>query len=177
MFAGEPDTHNELVKSRNSTPHTMDESKPADTISPSLVFNPQDLTGWSFLMDKQSDGQRPRATITQLLEDHESKLEENPTRIKFKLSLNNDQKEDIITYNKMLEYITKDKESDVTWKFRQIVSHEGPTQGSQYDLMIEWENGEITKESLRVIATDYPVTCAIYARENGLLDKPGWKFF
>jgi hypothetical protein len=28
-----------------------------------------------------------------------------------------------------------------------------------------------------VIATDDPVTCAIYARENGLLDKPGWKRF
>jgi hypothetical protein len=131
MFAGEPDTHNEVVKSRNSTPHTMDESKPVDTTSPSQVLNPQDLIGQSFLMDKQSDGQRPtRATITQLLEDHESKLEDNPTRIKFKLSLNNDQQEDIITYNKMLEYITKDKESDITWKFRRIISHEGPTQGS-----------------------------------------------
>jgi hypothetical protein len=43
MFAGEPDTHNEIVKSRGSPPHTMDESKPADTISPSPVFNPQDL--------------------------------------------------------------------------------------------------------------------------------------
>jgi hypothetical protein len=175
MFAGEPDTHNEVLKSRSSTPHTMDESKPADTISPSPVFNPQDLIGRFFLMDKQSDGKRPRATITQLLEDHESKLEDNPTRIKFKLSLNNDQQEDIITYNKMLEYITKDKEFYITWIFRQIVSHEGPTQGSQYDLMIECENGEITKEPLKVIATNDPVTCAIYARENGLLDKPGWK--
>jgi hypothetical protein len=59
MFAGEPDTHNEIVKSRCSPPHTMDEYKPADTISPSPVFNPQDLIGQSFLMDKQSDGQRP----------------------------------------------------------------------------------------------------------------------
>jgi hypothetical protein len=79
-------------------------------------------------MDKHSDGQRPKATITQVLEDHESKLEDNPTRIKFKLSLNNDQREDIITYNKMLEYTTRDEESDMTWKFQQIVSHEGPTQ-------------------------------------------------
>jgi hypothetical protein len=109
MFAGEPDTHNEVVKSRNSPPHIMDESKPADAISPSPVFNPQDCIGLSFLMDEQSDGQRPRATITQLLEDHESKLADNPTRIKFKLSLNDDQQEDIITYNKMLEYITRDE--------------------------------------------------------------------
>jgi hypothetical protein len=43
--------------------------------------------------------------------------------------------------------------------------------------MIEWETDEITKEPLKVIATNDPVTCAIYARENGLLDKPGWKRF
>jgi hypothetical protein len=43
--------------------------------------------------------------------------------------------------------------------------------------MIEWENGEITTEPLALIATDDPVTCAIYAREHGLLDKPGWKRF
>jgi hypothetical protein len=69
----------------------MDKYKPAATISPSSVFNPQDLIGWSFLMDKQSDGQKPRATIIQLLEDHESSLDDNPTRIKFRVSLNKDQ--------------------------------------------------------------------------------------
>jgi hypothetical protein len=37
--------------------------------------------------------------------------------------------------------------------------------------MIEWENGEITQEPLRVIAADDPISCAIYASENGLLDK------
>jgi hypothetical protein len=103
----------------------MDEYKPDATISPSPVFNPQDLIGWSFLMDKQSDGQKPRATIIQVLEDHESSLEssfessleDNPTRIKFRVSLNKDQQEDTITYSKMLEYITKDEESDITWKF------------------------------------------------------------
>jgi hypothetical protein len=43
--------------------------------------------------------------------------------------------------------------------------------------MVEWENGEVTAEPLTVIAADDPVTCAIYARENDLLDKPGWKRF
>jgi hypothetical protein len=39
--------------------------------------------------------------------------------------------------------------------------------------LIEWENGEI----LKIIAANDPVTCAIDARENGLLDQPGWKKF
>jgi predicted NAD-dependent protein-ADP-ribosyltransferase YbiA (DUF1768 family) len=36
---------------------------------------------------------------------------------------------------------------------------------------------EITRESLKVIIADDPVTCAIYARENSLFDQPGWKHF
>jgi len=43
--------------------------------------------------------------------------------------------------------------------------------------MIEWENGEITSEPLSVIAADDPVTCALYAKENDLLNQEGWKWF
>ena len=32
-------------------------------------------------------------------------------------------------------------------------------------------------EPLDVIAADDPVTCAIYAKEKGLLDEPGWRRF
>jgi hypothetical protein len=75
----------------------------------------------------------------------------------------------------MLEYTTRDEESDIMWKFQRIISHD--VQGSKITLLIEWENGEINKEPLGIIASDDPVTCAIYARENGLLDQPGWKQF
>ncbi len=43
--------------------------------------------------------------------------------------------------------------------------------------MAEWEDGSITAEPLGIIAADDPVTCAIYARENDLLLKDGWKRF
>ena len=43
--------------------------------------------------------------------------------------------------------------------------------------MIEWENGEITSKPLTIIAADDPVTCAIYAKENGLLNLDRWKRF
>jgi hypothetical protein len=61
----------------------MGESKPADTPSPSPVFNPQDLIGRSFLMGERADGRQARVRIVQLIEYQESSLEENPTRIKF----------------------------------------------------------------------------------------------
>jgi hypothetical protein len=43
--------------------------------------------------------------------------------------------------------------------------------------MIEWENGEITTEPLSVVAKDDPITCAIYARNNNLLELEGWQRF
>jgi hypothetical protein len=64
------------------------------------------------------------------------------------------------------------------------VGHQGPLlrhdkdyNGSRFNLLVEWENGEITTKPLSVIAADDPVTCAVYAREHELLDVKGWKRF
>ena len=52
-------------------------------------------------------------------------------------------------------------------KYKAILSHSGPLnpddkdyKGSTYNVMIEWEGGEITSEPLSLIAKDDPVTCA-----------------
>ena len=42
---------------------------------------------------------------------------------------------------------------------------------SLYNVMVEWETGEITEEPLSIIAT---VTCAAYAKENNLIHLPEW---
>ena len=42
---------------------------------------------------------------------------------------------------------------------------------------MKWSDGSITYEPLSVIGADSPVTVAIYAKKNGLLDTPGWKRF
>jgi hypothetical protein len=64
------------------------------------------------------------------------------------------------------------------------VGHQGPLlwcdkdyNGSRFNVLVEWENGEITTEPLSVIAANDPVTCAVYAREHDLLDVEGWKRF
>lgn len=64
------------------------------------------------------------------------------------------------------------------------MTHEGPLdprhpnwKGSKYNVMLEWENAEITAEPLSVIGKDDPVTCALYARDNDLLELDGWKRF
>ena len=158
------------------------EDEPTQVLPP--VFNPEDLIGCLFLMDPQENGEIHRAKIVQMLDDYEHNVNENPTMIKFRLSINNDEAEEVITYNKLLDYISRSEEDNVVWKFRRIVSHQGPLRpehtdykGSMYNIMVEWETGEITTEPLQIIAADDPVTCAIYARDNNLLGLPGWKRF
>ncbi|KAG7350834.1 hypothetical protein IV203_010194 [Nitzschia inconspicua] len=75
-------------------------------------------------------------------------------------------------------------ENPVLWKYKKIVSHQGPLRqgdkdykGSAWNVLLEWETGEVTAEPLNIIAKDDPVTCAIYAKENGLLNTEGWKRF
>jgi hypothetical protein len=62
-----------------------------------------------------------------------------------------------------------------------VVSH-GPFRasdpeykGSRYNVLVEWENGEITSEPLNIFGKDDPVTCTVYACEHGLLEEEGWK--
>ena len=49
--------------------------------------------------------------------------------------------------------------------------------GSEYNVQMLWETGEITYEPLDFVAKDIPVKLAQCAIENGLLNKPGWKRF
>ena len=44
-------------------------------------------------------------------------------------------------------------------------------------MLVEWETGETSYEPLNIIGDDDPVTCAAYAKANGLLNTPGWKRF
>jgi len=50
--------------------------------------------------------------------------------------------------------------------------------GSKYNIMIEcFENGEVASRPLSIITVNDPVTFALYARDNNLLEPDGWKQF
>ena len=122
--------------------------------------------------------------LVEMIDKHLHKAHQSPEHTRFRISVNNDQYEDIMSYNDILQHIEQDTEDPIIWKFKRITAHQGPLnskhpdwKGSTYNVMIEWENGEITAEPLSLIAADDPTTCAIYARENNLLHLPGWKRF
>ena len=98
--------------------------------------------------------------------------------------LNNDDCEELLTHNQIVDFLTKDAENPMLWKFQRIVSVQGPLKpglkdhnGSSCNIMVKWLNGKVTTIPLDVLAADDPVACAECARDNGSLDTPGWKQF
>ncbi len=191
LFDGEPPSQI-TVKSKNDSENSdsqvtlSTESGEVEQLrAPTMVYvDTSDLMGKTFLMDEQPDGTKHRARIVELIEDHNHSHLNSKEHTKFRVSVNNDTYEEIMTYGEILTHINKDEEQDILWRYKNIIGHQGPMtaddvayKGCAYNVQIEWENGEITFEPLSVIAADDPVTCAIYAREHGLLDTPGWKRF
>ena len=72
-----------------------------------------------------------------------------------------------MSYVQILDHLDQQEQHDDLYKFRAVTSHQGPLspqdenyKGSKYNVMVEWEKGEITEEPLSLIATDDPITCA-----------------
>ena len=149
-------------------------------------YNPDDLIGRTFLLPKNEQGERLRATIkrkvietSKLMDDqHDNAID----KINFHLDVGQGRTEAIMSYVQILDHLDQQEQQEDLYKFRAITGHQGPLspqdenyKGSKYNVMVEWETGEITDEPLSLIAADDPVTCAEYAKKHDLLHLDGWK--
>ena len=88
------------------------------------VFQPVDLVGWTFLMQPDEDGNKYRARIAQLVEDFQDKNSRDPQLLKFKVSINNDEFEELMTYQQVLDHILADEQTKIMWKYKRIIGHQ-----------------------------------------------------
>jgi hypothetical protein len=108
------------------TESTPDPSEHPSTGDDMVILDPQELLGRTFLMDTQ-DGQMFRACIVECISDHESNICRSDDHVKFRISVNEDEYKEIITYNKLMDFIEKNQENDaIVWRFRCIMGHQGP---------------------------------------------------
>ena len=138
--------------------------------------------GSSFLLPPEDNGEHHMAKIIDI-DHHGPPLED----MKFKLKINKDQAEEIMSYNQLMDYIQKgtdgEEDLDLLFKFKDILAHQGPLEstdpnhkGSKYNVMVEWEPGEVTYEPLTLISKEDPINCAVYAKKRDLLDTTGWNY-
>jgi hypothetical protein len=92
---------------------------------------------------------------------------------------------DILYYEQVMDMASsEDNAEENVWRLKSIVGHNRPIPSNHPDykvssrnVLMEWETGEITTGPLSLIAQDDSVTRALYARDNDLVDTPGWKQF
>ena len=114
------------------------------------VINFDDLLGRTVLLPMDENGERKRATIS----DHVHTINQDQTsredQLRFKVKVDGDQLDDLI-----MEYLETNTDTGQLgngfYKFNCIKDHRGPYTssdpeylGSSYNLLIEWETGDIT---------------------------------
>ena len=190
---GESDSLIEIVKApprdNKGNLDTNDGYTPSHKQIYGNVFDPDELIGKTYLMDKQDNGERFRAkVVSKIIEQHENAQKglKDLGKTKFIVSIEN-QPNQIVDYNTVLDHVNSQLEKETNddetfYNFKAIVGHQGPLRsshpdykGSSYNVMVEWEDGSKTYEPLAQMIADDPVTCALYAKEQGLLNQPGWK--
>ena len=102
-------------------------------------------------MDKQLNGECFRATVIECLQDNDENVFAQPDIVKFRCKVNGDLFEETLTYQVVLDYVNNTQDTQIYWKLKIISGHDLPLsiqdkeyQGSRYDVMVEWESGEIT---------------------------------
>ena len=167
MHENKRQSYGEVLFQNNTAVEESDEPNQTPT-----EIDPQSLLNYEFIHKIGPHGYR--AKVTEYYQDQD----------KYLISIGNGNKEEIVTYNHMLDVVNKrleeveDKDAHETlWFLENIVGHRLNHDKKKYSVKVRWSTNEETWEPLDIIAVDDPVTCAEYARRNRLINTPGWNRF
>jgi hypothetical protein len=147
--------------------------------------SPDELVGKVFVR-RLDDGKNYQVKVVRRIQDHDADFHKN---IKFLVELGDGEYDEIITYNKLCDTIETQEDQEIhpeepRWTFSSLEGHKGPIReappggkGSSYNVLVKLEDGSQSYEPLDAMAPDDPITLALYAHANNLLDTPGWKCF
>ena len=136
----------------------------SDNTPPMSIINFDDLLGRTFLLPMDENGERKRATISEHVKDLYQEHVSREDQLRFKLKIDGDQLDDLISYNQLMEYLEDKTDTgpleDGLYRFKSIKDHKGPYtssdpeyNGSSYNLLIEWETGEHTLQTRSTLNT------------------------
>ena len=109
----------------------------SDNPPPMSIINLDDLLGRTFLLPMDENGERKRATISEHVQDLCHQQVSREDQLRFKLKIDGDQLDDLISYNQLMEYL-EDKtdtgpQEDGFYRFKCIKDHKGPYTSSEVD--------------------------------------------
>ena len=124
----------------------------SDNPPPMSIINLDDLLGRTFLLPMDENGERKRATISEHVKDLCQQQVSREDQLRFKLKIDGDQLDDLISYNQLMEYLEDKTDTgpleDGFYRFKCIKDHKGPYTSSEVDLDGHDPNPNHVNESL-----------------------------
>ena len=123
-----------------------------DNPPPMSIINLDDLLGRTFLLPMDENWERKRATISEHVKDLCQQQVSKEDQLRFKLKIDGDQLDDLISYNQLMEYLEDKTDTDPLedgfYRFKCIKDHKGPYTSSEVDLGGHDPNPNHVNESL-----------------------------
>ena len=102
----------------------------SDNPPPMSIINLDDLLGRTFLLPMDENGERKRATISEHVKALCQQQVSREDQLRFKLKIDGDQLDDLISYNQLMEYLEDKTDTgpleDGLYRFKCIKDHKGP---------------------------------------------------
>ena len=109
----------------------------SDNPPPMSIINLDDLLGRTFLLPMDENGERKRATIYENVKDLCQQRVSREDQLRFKLKIDGDQLDELISYNQLMEYLEDKTDTgpleDGFYRFKYIKDHKGPYTSSEVD--------------------------------------------
>ena len=138
----------------------------------------KELTGRTFITNPNEDGEQFRATVVGAHATGELTADQTDAILRFKCKHGDRLFEEVMSYNKMLEWCDKDLDKDDMFRIEGITGHRKAkmeTTKGQWEVLVQWASGVSTWNCLNLTFSDDPATVSLYALRNKLLETPGWK--
>ena len=135
-----------------------------------------DLLGRTYITDPDDEGEQHRAKIVDVGVLEERTPDGMQPLFRFRSKVGDKTFEEIITYNRMLEWCDRDKDKDDFYRIDGILGHrKNSSARGGYQVLVKWASAKADWRDLALIFNDDPVTVSLYAKKKGLLSTPGWR--
>ena len=135
-----------------------------------------DILGRTFITTPDDAGEQRRAKIESAEPIDERTADDMQPLWRFKCRVGDKVFDEIVTYNRMLEWCDRDLDKDDFFRFVAIHDHRRNSKAKGgWQLLVEWASGQRTWNDLTTTFEGDPVTVSMYAKKHGLLKTVGWR--
>ena len=143
-----------------------------------IIIDASGLLNRTFISNPDESGEQHRTKIIGVQLTDKTDAAGTDPLLKFRVKHGEKVWNEITSYNKMLEWCERDADKDDHFRIDAITNHrkaemEGTT--GDWEVQVQWSNGEVSWHPLNLIYTDDPMSVSLYALRNNLLSTNGWK--